>query len=85
MRHLTLSPKYDFGDFSADSYAKVLTEVFESVLLTSDTEIKCPHVKFHFRSPADLELFRNFATDLNKSERFSKVEMVGSWLFVNKN
>lgn len=84
VRHLTLSPKYDFGAYTADLYAKLLTDVFESVLDVSNSTLECPHLKFHFRSPADLALFREFATDLNKSSRFSKVEMTGSWLFVNK-
>jgi hypothetical protein len=84
MRHLILAPKYDFGDFSEDEYARLLSIVFERVLTESDTKLPCPHVKVHFRSPADVAIFRKFATELNETSHFSSVKMVGSWLFVSK-
>lgn len=84
VRHLILSPKYDFEDYSAEDYASLLAAVFEDVLSVSDGEIKCNHVKFHFRSPADVALFRDFAALLNEKEHFSAVKMIGAWLFVSK-
>lgn len=83
-RHLILAPKYDLGSYSAEDYARLLSEVFEDLLVISSGELECPHVKIHFRSPADVELFRSFATHLNRNERFSDVKMVGSRLFVSK-
>lgn len=84
VRHLILAPKYDFGDYTADVYASLLSKVFEGVLQVSDSEIPCENIKFHFRSPADVALYREFAADLNDQSRFSSVKMKGAWLFVNK-
>lgn len=84
VRHLILAPRYDFGDYSEDQYAWLLSEVFDSVLHISEDDLPCPHVKIHFRSPADVAFFHKFATNLNKLSHFSSVKMVGSWLFVSK-
>lgn len=84
VRHLILAPKYDFGDYSEEEYAGLLSNVFESVLDISDSELLCPHVKVHFRSPADVAIFRDFASNLDKLSHFSAVKMVGSWLFISK-
>lgn len=84
VRHLILAPKYDFGDYSADDYARLLSMVFEEVLKESDSNLECPHVKIHFRSPADVAIFRDFGHHLNKTDSFSSVKMVGSWLLVSK-
>lgn len=84
VRHLILAPKYDFGDYSEDEYARLLSIIFERVLTESDSNLPCPHVKVHFRSPADVAIFRKFAEKLDQFGHFSSVKMVGSWLFVSK-
>ncbi|MDO6478247.1 hypothetical protein [Shimia thalassica] len=84
LRHLILAPKYDFGDYSEDEYAALLAKVFESVLSLSDSELPCEHVKIHFRSPADVAIFREFAENLEDGSHFKGVKMIGSWLFVSK-
>ena len=84
VRNLILAPRYDFGDYSEDEYALLLTEVFESVLELSEGPLPCPHVKVHFRSPADVALFREFSEELAHYEHFSDIKMVGSWLFISK-
>jgi hypothetical protein len=84
VRHLILAPKYDLQDYSVEEYASLLARVFEAVLAVSDSSLPCPHVKFHFRSPADVAVFHTFAENLNKLSHFSSVKMVGSWLFVSK-
>lgn len=85
VRHLMLAPCYDFEDRSQEDYAQILTDIFEAVLEVSDSEICCPNVKFHFRSPADVALFREFAKILPKSSRFSTVNMAGAWLSITKS
>lgn len=85
VRHLILAPKYDYDDSIEEDYAKLLSRIFENVLTISDSELKCDHVKFHFRSPADVRLFRKFAEFLNEKSHFSSVKMVGAWLFVSKS
>ena len=84
VRNLILAPKYDLGSYSADDYARLLASIFESVLALSDRDLVCPHVKIHFRSPVDLDLFRNFSEGMTKFGHFSDIQMVGSWLFVSK-
>lgn len=84
IRNLILSPRFDFGSFSEEDYALLLTDIFQDILALSDSELKCPHVKFHFRSPADLALFQRFAAEMSKFGQFSEIKMVGSWLFVSK-
>lgn len=84
VRNLILAPKHDFANFSEEEYAKLLSGVFENVLRTSDSKLPCPHIKFHFRSPADVSIFRKFAEYLNEESHFSSVKMVGAWLFVSK-
>lgn len=84
IRHLLLAPKYDLGEYSEAEYAQLLTDIFESAILASDDLLPCEHVKFHFRSPADVALFRAFAQHLDQDSRFADVKMVGAWLFVSK-
>lgn len=85
VRHLILAPKYDFGDYTRDEYAALLSAIFEDVLRVSDSEISCPNVKIHFRSPADVALYREFAKNLNEGSRFSSVKMQGAWLYISKS
>lgn len=84
VRHLILAPEYDFGEYTGDEYAALLAAIFEDVLGVSDAEIPCKNVKMHFRSPADVALFREFATNLNEGSRFLSVKMQGAWLSISK-
>lgn len=84
VRHLLMSPRYDFGEFDEDAYASTLAKIVTDIIMMSDGDMNCPNLKFHFRSPADLVIFRTFAEKLNELSRFSVVEMVGSWLHIKK-
>jgi len=85
VRHLVLAPNYDLGEYSADHYAEVLSRVVGSVLEVSNESLPAAHVKFHFRSPADVNVFREFAPILNETKHFKTVKMQGSWLTITKN
>ncbi len=84
VRHLVLSPHYDFGEFDIGQYAAILSEIVTNLIEIDDSNLLSPNVKFHFRSPADVALFRHFAKELNDSGRFLAVEMVGTWLNIKK-
>jgi hypothetical protein len=85
VRHVLLSPRSDFGDFDEDWHGQTLGQVFERIVELSDEAVPCPHVKFHFRSPADLALFRRVKTELLKSDHFSDVKTIGAWLMLTKS
>ena len=85
VRHVLLSPRSDLGEFDAEWHARTLGELFERIIELSDGELPCPHVKFHFRSPADLALFRRVKEELLKSDHFDDVRSVGAWLILTKS
>jgi hypothetical protein len=84
VRHIILSPKNDFGEYDEEHFARVLGAIFERVLQLSEGSIPCQHLKFHFRSPADVALFRKFSSILPEGDRFSSVQMKGAWLMLTR-
>jgi hypothetical protein len=85
VRHIVHAPRYDFGsEVVLDDYAKLLSGIFKGVIAVSDTEMRSPDVKFHFRSPAERQFFVEFNTTLEGHKVFDKVNMVGSWLYIKK-
>lgn len=84
VRHILLSPRSDFGEFDAEWHGTVLGTVFERILEISDDRLICPHVKLHFRSPADLALFARTKDEILKSNHFSDVKLIGAWLILTK-
>lgn len=85
VRHLIMSPLYDLETFEPEKYAEVLTNIFVDVVNLDDSKYPCGHVKFHFRSPADLEVFKTFSNFLKEDPYFSVVQMAGAWLSLSKN
>lgn len=85
VRHVLLPPRSDLGEFDADWHGRTLGEIFERIIELSDDTLPCPHVKFHFRSPADLALFQRVKEELLKSDHFSDVRTVGAWLILTKS
>lgn len=84
VRHLSMSPLYDFGEYDEGTYAKTLSEIVMKIVEMSDSDLESPNIKIHFRSPADVRLFRIFAEKMNEFEHFSTIKMVGSWLHIVK-
>lgn len=85
VRHVLLSPKNDFGEYEEEHFANKLGAIFERILQLSEGLIPCQHLKFHFRSPADVALFQKFSTILSKSEHFATVQMKGAWLMLTRS
>lgn len=84
VRHVLLSPENDFGAFEEEHYATLLGRIFERIMRLSDTTLPCGSVKIHFRSPADVAIFRKFPDLFAGSEHFEAVQMVGAWLILRK-
>lgn len=85
VRHIILSPKYDFGEYDETHFAAKLGNLFERILKLSEAALPCEHLKFHFRSPADVALFRKFSSILSDSEHFLTVQMKGAWLMLTRH
>ncbi len=84
VRHLVLSPRLDFGDRPLEDYERVLTELLDGILKLSETEMVAPHIKFHFRSPADRQFFKTLRDSLERRGVFRILEMRGAWLYITK-
>ena len=81
VRHMLMSPHFDFGDYGVDDYAKVLVRTFLSAAeLAESGEQSSRHIKFHLRSPAEREFFTAMLVPLGKAERFTDVAIKGAWL-----
>lgn len=87
-RFITYAPKYDFGELDEHSYAFVLTGIFMMTLGLSEGQIlpgmEAKYLKFHLRSPADRQFFSALQTPLSNVDRFERVAVTGSWLYVTK-
>lgn len=84
VRHVVLSPYYDFEDIEIDEYAVVLAQIFTGILRLSNTDMMCPHIKIHYRSPYDRQFFTVFSLPMKESATFSSVESKGMWLHLTK-
>ena len=84
-RHMVFSPRFDFDEkLSITDYTTLLTELVLGVLAVSDAEMSAPHVKFHFRSPAEKSFFNVFAGVVSSRGMFKDVAMRGTWLYISK-
>lgn len=85
IRHLLVSPRYDFGDMPIEDYSRVLTRTFARVVALSVHEMPSPHIKMHLRSPADVQFFREVGSFLGDMGIFTSVQMRGAWLYLTKS
>ena len=84
LRHLLLSPEYDFSDeVTVDKYVQILSEMFAGTVLCAENELLAKHVKLHLQSPADRQFFKEIEQHLAKAAKFSSVKMHGAWLYVD--
>lgn len=84
VRHLLMSPYYDFGDFTIEEYSMILGRMFARTVLLSVKDLPSRHIKFHLRSPADRQFFATIGNGLGQTDLFSDVAMKGSWLYLTK-
>lgn len=84
VRHFVLSPYYDFEALAPEVYASVLGDYFIALVDCSETVLKSPHIKLHYRSPNDRPFFAAFGMTMRSTGRFSTVESRGMWLHLTK-
>lgn len=80
VRHLILSPDYDFGALLVDDYAIAIGNVLLQTLAVAHETMPSDHVKFHLRSPADRSFFATLSSELSGITHFKDVRIVGAWL-----
>lgn len=86
VRHILLSPKFDLTDLPLSEYSDVLNTILSGVILCSDQDdmMKANHIKFHARSPADMQFFAEVGKELSGAEVFHSVQARGAWLYISK-
>lgn len=84
VRHLTVSPLLDFGAVETQKYAEVLIGAVSGVIHLSNGIFKAPNLRFHLRSPEDLNFFRALGTALADTPLVDSVETRGAWLYMRK-
>lgn len=86
VRHILFSPRYDLDDIGdSEEYARVLVSVFAGAILLSYETMPAEHVKFHLRSPAEMQFGHMFTEVLQEHEVFNKVAMRGAWIYLSKS
>ncbi len=86
LRHLVLSPEFDFSDaMTLERYVDVLSQMFTGAVEVASTEMPAKHIKLHFRSPADRQFFNQFKDTLSTSGAFKTVQMSGAWLYLSRD
>lgn len=84
VRHLVLSPYYDFEDLELEDYATTLAHAFTQIVEVSESDLSSRHIKIHYRSPYDRTFFAAFALTMKSSSNFDSVESKGMWLHLSK-
>jgi len=85
IRHIVLSPRFDFADdMTVEQYSQTLVVVFTGVLGLAYGEMASDHVKFHLKSPADRAFGGAFTEAVKDHKAFTKVEMKGSWIYLSQ-
>lgn len=84
VRHLILSPYYDFSDLSEGEYSDIFSQCFHGVMKASNNELEAKHIKIHYRSPYDRTFFSAFALALKSSQSIANIESKGMWLYLTK-
>lgn len=84
IRFMTVAPKYDFGVYSIHEYATLLISLFVASIGLSVSDRPANHLKFHLRSPADIQFFAALGSELSQRPVFTSVQTRGAWLYVTK-
>jgi hypothetical protein len=86
VRHILLSPKFDLTDMPLSEYSDVLFTILSGVIVYSDDDVnmRANHIKFHLRSPADMQFFAAVGKQLSGAQIYRSVQTRGSWLYITK-
>ncbi|WP_339077708.1 hypothetical protein QQM41_03455 [Acetobacter sp. AC2005] len=85
IRHIVMSPKYDYGEMEETGYTNILVETFSRATALGYGELEAKHVKFHFKTPADLYFFRAMCPSLDEEKEFRDVKAYGAWISFSFN
>lgn len=81
VRHLLMSPYFDFGEYPIEDYSRVLARMFARTVDLAKNGLPSQHVKFHLRSPADRQFFEAMGEVL-QAGGLSNVALKGAWLYL---
>ena len=86
VRHIVFAPRYDLSpDLTLEDYARTLVGVFGGAIRLSHGSMLAPHIKFHLRSPAEMQFGAQFTEALSDHSAFKEVNMRGAWIYLSKN
>ena len=85
VRHMLLSPHFDFGEYPIEQYVQVLSRMFARTVHLAKSDLPSEHVKFHLRSPADRQFFEATLDAFTDTNLFDAVAIRGSWLYLTFN
>jgi hypothetical protein len=85
VRHLVLSPYYDFEDLELEDYSEILSDYFVSLVECSNDTLVSKYIKIHYRSPYDRTFFAAFGMSMRSTGRFQAIESKGMWLHLTKS
>lgn len=84
VRHLTVSPRLDFGEEPLEKYAEVLIGAVSGVIHLSNNIFEARNLRFHLRSPEDINFFRALGSMLVDTPFIDTVETRGAWLYMTR-
>ena len=84
VRDLILSPKFDFGEYNDEQYAKLLSHILSQIFYYSCDKLPSKHIKIHFRSRGDIAILKNYVKYLEEQKVFQGVRCRGAWIDIEK-
>lgn len=84
VRFITFCPDVDLRDLPQNEYGRMLVSLLAEVITVAktDPEMGTRHIKFHLRSPADVQFFTALGQALDGSSSFETVVTRGAWLYI---
>jgi hypothetical protein len=84
VRFITFCPDVDLQDLPQNEYGRMLVSLLTEVLVLAktDPEMGSRHIKFHLRSPADVQFFTALGQGLHDTKSFETVVTRGAWLYI---
>jgi hypothetical protein len=82
VRHLIVCPRLDFGLDEVEKYVQVLVGAVGGIISVAEQHFEVKHLRFHLRSPADINFFAVLGAAMARSPKFEGVETRGAWLYI---
>lgn len=84
VRHVLVSPYYDFAEVSDDQLGTLMGQLLFGVHRVSGAELLADHIRIHLRSPLEMTYFRALGGYLGASGAVKSVESRGAWIYLTK-